>query len=72
MVKEDLIKRKLKTDFQRYVFKAIPQGFSSTQAKLYQAFSLCILAKELLNLKSVFPGKLSKLKSLAACSLGTL
>jgi hypothetical protein len=32
MVKEDLIKRKLKTDFQRYVFKAIPQGFSSTNA----------------------------------------
>jgi hypothetical protein len=29
-VKEDLIKRKLNTDFQRYVFKAIPQGFSST------------------------------------------
>jgi hypothetical protein len=37
MVKEDLIKRKLKTDFQRYVFKAIPQGFSSTKAKRYRA-----------------------------------
>jgi hypothetical protein len=32
MVKEDLIKRKLNTDLQRYVFKAIPQGFSSTNA----------------------------------------
>ena len=30
MVKENLIKRKLKTDLQRYLFKAIPQGFSST------------------------------------------
>jgi hypothetical protein len=32
MVQENPIKRKLKTDFQRYVFKAIPQGFSSTNA----------------------------------------
>jgi hypothetical protein len=32
MVKEDLIKRKLKTDLQRYVFKAIPHGFSSTSS----------------------------------------
>ena len=32
MVKENLIKRKLKTDLQRYLFKAIPQGFSSTNA----------------------------------------
>jgi hypothetical protein len=32
MGKENLIKRKLKTDLQRYVFKAIPQGFSSTNA----------------------------------------
>jgi hypothetical protein len=32
MMKENPIKRKLKTDFQRYVFKAIPQGFSSTNA----------------------------------------
>jgi hypothetical protein len=30
MVKENPIKRKLKADLQRYVFKAIPQGFSST------------------------------------------
>ena len=30
MVKEDLMQRKLNTDLQRYVFKAIPQGFSST------------------------------------------
>ena len=30
MVKENLIKRKLKTDLQWYLFKAIPQGFSST------------------------------------------
>ena len=37
MVKEDLIKRKLNTDLQRYVFKAIPQGFSSTKAKRYRA-----------------------------------
>jgi hypothetical protein len=29
MVKENPIKRKLKTDLQRFVFKAIPQGFSS-------------------------------------------
>jgi hypothetical protein len=32
MVKENQIKRKLKTDLQRSVFKAIPQGFSSTKA----------------------------------------
>jgi hypothetical protein len=32
MVKENQIKRKLKTDLQRSVFKAIPQGFSSTNA----------------------------------------
>jgi hypothetical protein len=32
MVQENPIKRKLKTDFPRYVFKAIPQGFSSTNA----------------------------------------
>jgi hypothetical protein len=32
MVKENPIKRKLKTDLQRSVFKAIPQGFSSTNA----------------------------------------
>jgi hypothetical protein len=32
MVKEDLIKRKLNIDLQRYVFKAIPQGFSSINA----------------------------------------
>jgi hypothetical protein len=30
MGKENLIKRKLKIDFQKYGFKAIPQGFSST------------------------------------------
>ncbi len=35
MVKGNLIKRKLKTDLQRYVFKAIPQGFSSTTALLH-------------------------------------
>ena len=27
-----MIKRKLKTDLQRYLLKAIPQGFSSTNA----------------------------------------
>jgi hypothetical protein len=32
MVKENQIEPKLKTDFQRYVFKAIPQGYSSTNA----------------------------------------
>jgi hypothetical protein len=32
MVKKNLIKRKLKTDLQRYVFNAIPQGFSSINA----------------------------------------
>jgi hypothetical protein len=30
MEKENPIKGKLKTDLQRFVFKAIPQGFSST------------------------------------------
>jgi hypothetical protein len=32
MVKENPIKRKLKTGLRRHVFKAIPQGFSSTKA----------------------------------------
>jgi hypothetical protein len=39
MVKENQIERKLKTDFQRYVFKAIPQGFSSTHAIANKGFS---------------------------------
>jgi hypothetical protein len=40
MVKENLIKRKLKTDFQMYVFKAIPQGFSSINAIANAGYSL--------------------------------
>ncbi len=39
MVKVNLIKRKLKNDLQRYVFKAIPQGFSSIKYSSKKRFT---------------------------------
>jgi hypothetical protein len=46
-------KRELKTDIQRYVFKAIPQGFSSTNVAVAQPFQKIKKQKAVLETGSI-------------------